>query len=569
MRRLVTIFMAWTLLAMVAGALPAAVPAAIAFADSDPSAPTSTSRPGAGSTAAPEDEAAALMEKGLDCERQRDWSAAIEQYRKAVERWPSRTEFSRRLRLCELHFKLLRRYQDVSFRGILLRLPREQALDLYAEVLERIQAHYVDPVPLEPLVRHGLDNMEVALRDPVYLRTNVGEADPERVSWLREQLRTLRASLNAADRGSAIEVARTACELANQAILMPPTPVLLEFTCGACDALDDFTSYLTPDKLEDLYAMIDGNFVGLGIELKSDPAGLRLVGVIRGGPAWEAGLITGDRVVAIAGQPVKGLSLDEAANRLQGAEGTSVDLEVVRRDGDRRAVRLVRRHVDVESITRARIVDQAEAIGYIQLSGFQKTSTDELDQAISGLEALGMRSLVLDLRGNPGGLLNVAVEIAERFIDEGVIVSTRGRASGQSQVMRASGHARWRMPLYVLVDHDSASASEILAGALQDHRRAVIVGDRTYGKGSVQSIFSLRSAPAGLKLTTAKFYSPRNRPYSEQGVTPDLPIKVHLAAKPAPGDDNPLDEAAVGDPKLDPVLAAAIRAAKGRDQAAR
>ena len=136
-----------------------------------------------------------------------------------------------------------------------------------------------------------------------------------------------------------------------------------------------------------------------------------------------------------------------------------------------------------------------------------------------------MRVLVLDLRGNPGGLLNVAVEIAERFIDSGLIVSTRGRAQGQTQALfAASGRARWRMPLYVLVDHDSASASEILAGALQDHQRATILGARTYGKGSVQSIFSLRSAPAGLKLTTAKFYSPLNRPYSEQGVQPDIPI---------------------------------------------
>ena len=183
-----------------------------------------------------------------------------------------------------------------------------------------------------------------------------------------------------------------------------------------------------------------------------------------------------------------------------------------------------------------------------------------------------MRILVLDLRGNPGGLLNVAVEIAERFIDEGVIVSTRGRATGQSQVLRASGRARWRMPMYLLVDHDSASASEILAGALQDHHRATVIGERTYGKGSVQSIFSLRSAPAGLKLTTAKFYSPQNRPYSEQGVTPDLPVKTRIAAKPAVdgnNEDAPLDESIVGDPRLDPVLAAAIRAAKSRGQAAR
>src|SRR5271157_61866 len=535
--------------------------------DSDPPATKATQA--AATTEA--DEPEAVLEQALDHERQRNWTGAIEIYRKAVERWPSRAEFGRRLRLCELHFKLIRRYQDVSFRGVLLRLPREQAIDLYTEVLDRILTNYVDPVPLEPLVRHGLDNLEVALRDPLFLRTNVGTAAPERVNWLRDQLRKLRGQLAVADRTAAIQIALSACELARQGIELPPTPALLEFTCGACDALDDFTSYLTPDKLEDLYAMIDGNFVGLGVELKNDPQGLRLVGVIRGGPAWEAGIVTGDRIVKVAGQVVKGLSLDEAANRLQGAEGTSIDLEILKRDGDRREVRLIRRHVDVESITRAKIVEPAEGIGYVQLAGFQKTSTDELDQAISGLQALGMRTLVLDLRGNPGGLLNVAVEIAERFIDEGVIVSTRGRANGQSQVLRASGRARWRMPMYLLVDHDSASASEILAGALQDHHRATVIGERTYGKGSVQSIFSLHSAPAGLKLTTAKFYSPRNRPYSEQGVTPDIPVKTRIAAKPAAdgGDDASLDDSIVGDPRLDQVLAAAIRAAQSRSQATR
>jgi carboxyl-terminal processing protease len=442
-------------------------------------------------------------------------------------------------------------------------------VDLYEEVMERIQTNYVDPVPLEPLVRHGLDNLEVALRDPVFVKTNAPEAIPERVTWLRETLRQYRASLNVADRAAAVQLALASSEVARQAIGMASTPVLLEFTCGACDALDDFTSYLTPDKLEDLYAMIDGNFVGLGVELKIDKEGLRLVGVIRGGPAWEAGLKPGEMIVTVGGQPIKGLSLDEAANRLQGTEGTTIDLEVRRPDATMQSYRLVRRHVDVESVAKMGIVDAADGIGYLQLTGFQKTSADEIDQAISALSRQGMRVLVIDLRGNPGGLLNVAVEIAERFIDSGLIVSTRGRAAGQTQVLSANGRARWRMPLYVLVDHDSASASEILAGALQDHQRATVLGTRTFGKGSVQSIFSLRSAPAGLKLTTAKFYSPLNRPYSEQGVQPDIPISVRTAARPADGALAPRDDSTIGDPQLDVVLAAAIRTAKSQRPASR
>jgi carboxyl-terminal processing protease len=555
MRRLFSCFLTWLLLV-----LPVEMTRSVTWADS-PAVP-SAANPSVTAPATLANDPDVVLERGLDQERARNWSGAIETYHAALERWPSRTDFGRRLRLCEIHFKLHRRYSDNSFRNVLLRLPHDQAVDLYDEVLDRIQTNYVDAVPLEPLVRHGLDNLEVALRDSSFVKTNAPEATPERVTWLRDALREYRAQLAVPDRSSAIRMALVTSELARRAIGMTSTPVFLEFTCGACDALDDFTSYLTPDKLEDLYAMIDGNFVGLGVELKLDKEGLRLVGVIRGGPAWEAGIKVGDQIVKVGDRSMKGLSLDEAANKLQGAEGTTVELVLLRRDQTTQTFRLVRRHVDVESVTNAKLVDPVDGIGYLQLTGFQKTSTDEIHQAVAALSRQGMRVLVLDLRGNPGGLLNVAVEIAESFIDAGLIVSTRGRAQGQTQALSASGRARWRMPLYVLVDHDSASASEILAGALQDHRRATILGTRTYGKGSVQSIFSLRSAPAGLKLTTAKFYSPLNRPYSEQGVQPDIPVTLRSVAKPS-GDSAPIrEELNLGDPELDLTLAAAIRTAK-------
>lgn len=513
-------------------------------------------------------EAARTLDRGLDLERARNWSGAMEVYRSALDRWPGRVELSRRLRLCEIHYKLHRRYADQSFRNVLLRLPSEQAIDLYDEVLERIQMNYVDAVPFEPLARHGLDNLEVALRDPVFVKANADRSSGEQVLRLRESLKKLRSELHTPDRASAVQAAVLSAQLA-QGIGLDATPVYLEFIYGACDALDDFTSYLTPDKLEDLYAMIDGNFVGLGVELKIDPKGLRLVGVIRGGPAWDAGVKVGEWIVQVDGRSVKGLSLDEAANRLSGSEGSQVEVGVDKGDGKVRSLRLIRRHVDVESVVGAKLVDVDSGIGYMQLSGFQKTSTEELDRAITALVNQGMQVLVLDLRGNPGGLLNVAVEIADRFLDAGLIVSTRGRASGQSQAYSASGRPRWRFPLYVLVDHDSASASEILAGALQDHHRGVILGSRTYGKGSVQSIFSLRSAPAGLKLTTAKFYSPLDRPYSEQGVSPDIPIQTRTAAKPANGSTPAAIEPVMGDPQLDTILAAAIRAAKEQQNAKR
>ena len=525
--------------------------------------------PSDGSTVADNlpDDPDAVLQKALELERSRNWTGAIEVYDKAVRSWPGRSDFSHRLRLCETHYRIIRRYQDQSFRNVLLKLPRERAIGLYEELLERIETHYVDSVPFEPLIRRGLDNLEVALRDPNFLRINAGSVAPERITWLRDALRLQRGRLNVPDRPSAIAQATAACELARKALAIGDTAVILEFTYGACDALDDYSSYLTPDKLDDLYAMIDGNFVGLGIELKLEGDSLKLVGVIKGGPAHEAGLKVGDQLTHVAGSALKGLSLDEAANRLQGTEGSPIELMVRHPDGAIQTYRIVRRHVEVESVASVKIVDPETATGYVQLNGFQKGSTEELERAVLSLNQQGMKALILDLRGNPGGLLNVAVEMAERFIDQGVIVTTRGRALGQSHVYRASKRADWKMPVYVLIDRDSASASEILAGALKDHQRATILGERSYGKGSVQSIFALRNAPAGLKLTTAKFYSPKNRPYSEQGVEPD--VVVTTSAKPADGKAPAVDTTTFGDPAVDVVLQYALKEVRGETQSSR
>ncbi len=176
--------------------------------------------------------------------------------------------------------------------------------------------------------------------------------------------------------------------------------------------------------------------------------------------------------------------------------------------------------MEVHSVTQAKIVDPLTKVGYVRLDGFQKTSTEELKQAIADLDRQGMRFLVLDLRGNPGGLLDVAVEMADEFLEGGVIVSTRGRAARPERGLSGQAGGVWKMPMVVLIDHDSASASEILAGALKDNGRATCWASRATGRARFRASSPLRSAPAGLKLTTAKFYSPRNLPYNEQGSSP-------------------------------------------------
>jgi carboxyl-terminal processing protease len=524
-------------------------------------APIDRSEAGTSSASAVADD---VLSKALLLERQHRWFDAIQTYQNGLVEWPDRVDFRHRLRLCESHFKLNRRYQDKSFREVLLRLSRDQALDLYDEVQERVELNYVESVSQEPLLRRGYDSLEVALRDPVFLAANAPGQPADRVQWLRSTLQARRQVALARNRGEARAHVLEACEVARQALGIAPTPVILEFCCGAFDALDDYSCYLTPDRLDDLYAMIDGNFVGLGVELKHDPEGLRLVGILSGGPAAEAGFEVGDRITHIDGQSVAGLDLDAAANRLQGVEGSTVNVTLLKKDGSKPSLNLLRRPVEVRSVTEVRMLDPEIGLGYLQLTGFQKTSTEELKTAMASLERQGLKQLVIDLRGNPGGLLPIAVEIADRFLDRGVIVSTRGRSLGQSMVYRAKSDGEWTEPVFVLVDHDSASASEILAGALKENGRATVLGERSYGKGSVQSIFPLRSVPAGLKLTTAKFYSPQDHAFSEQGVEPD--VRVATVAKPAEGASGSTAEPDFkpGDPDRDPVLRAAIRMARRR-----
>jgi carboxyl-terminal processing protease len=328
------------------------------------------------------------------------------------------------------------------------------------------------------------------------------------------------------------EVAR----LANSLLGVNSTAVILEYLCGAANSLDPYSTYLTSDELDEVYSQIEGNFVGLGVELKADAGSLLIVNVITGSPAARAGIVDGDRIVAVDGQSTKELSTDQAADLLQGPEGSTVRVDVVSSRPESRPRRLTvrREHVEVPSVDDVKIVDATYGVGYLKLTTFQKTTTSDLTKALWTLHKQGMKSLIMDLRGNPGGLLTSSVEAVDKFVQHGTIVSTRGRGDGEDFSYTAHERDTWRMPLVVLIDGDSASASEIFAGAIREHRRGTIVGARSYGKGSVQGIFPLGGANSGVRLTTAKFYSPTGRPYSGVGVEPD--VIVRRTARPVEGE---------------------------------
>ena len=202
---------------------------------------------------------------------------------------------------------------------------------------------------------------------------------------------------------------------------------------------------------------------------------------------------------------------------LRGIEGSFVELSIDRGAGPRQ-LRLERRRVEIPSVDQVGIIDTQSKVGYIRLTNFQKTTARDFDAALWDLHRQGMRALIVDVRGNPGGLLSASVEVADRFVTSGTIVTTRGRNTMENYTHRANLERTWRVPLVVLVDENSASASEIFAAAIRDHKRGKIVGTRSYGKGSVQGIFPLNVSGGGVRLTTAKFYSPTGQAISEVGV---------------------------------------------------
>lgn len=326
---------------------------------------------------------------------------------------------------------------------------------------------------------------------------------------------------------------------------LPEMVIVHEFMDGAFEELDPFSSMIWPQQLEEFRTATEGEFSGVGIQIERDESGdLRVVSPIEDTPAYRAGIKAGDFITHINGELAKGMMLDQAVKRIKGPTGTKVTLTVRSPDSKVKDYILKRDTVKVASIKGWKrlpgggwnwVIDPVQRIGYVRLTNFSKTSVDDLDRAVKQMQAEGVKGMVLDVRSDPGGLLTTAVDVADRFIKEGTIVSTKAdRETPQSPSESAADPdtRKITMPMVVLVNQFSASASEILAGALKDHHRALIVGERTYGKGSVQMLFRVAGRNAVLKLTTSHYYLPsgrclhREENSTEWGVDPDFTIEM-------------------------------------------
>lgn len=295
---------------------------------------------------------------------------------------------------------------------------------------------------------------------------------------------------------------------------------------GMMKTLDPYSAYLSPERYRELEIGTSGEFGGVGMEVTVENGVLTVITPIEDTPAAKAGIKPGDEIIAIDGKATQGMIADEAVKMLRGPKGSPVKVTVKSKDSETpREITLIRDFIHVKSVE-SKLLDSG--IGYVKLSQFQESASNELKQAIDKLESMNrgiLKGVILDLRNNPGGLLSQAVDVVDQFVDEGLIVSVRGRFEDQSTEYYATRKENsHNYPLVVLVNKGSASASEVVAEALQDDKRAVILGTKTFGKGSVQTIIRLEDG-SGLKLTTAKFYAPSGRSISQIGVTPDLVVE--------------------------------------------
>jgi len=292
---------------------------------------------------------------------------------------------------------------------------------------------------------------------------------------------------------------------------------------GLLQSLDPYSAYMSPEILKEMQTETSGEFGGLGIEVSMESGVVKVISPIDDTPASKAGIKAGDYIVKINNTQVQGKSLSEAVELMRGAVGSEIEL-TVRRVGEKKALtfKIIREIIQIQSV-KAELIE--ENIGYIRLTSFNENSGKQIEREIKNLEKdKNVKSYILDLRNNPGGLLSQAIKISDFFLENGEIVSTKSRKDSENRKWFAKkGDITNGKTLLVLINYGSASASEIVAGALKDHKRAILLGENSYGKGSVQSIIPLKNKGA-IRLTVAKYYLPSGKSISEVGVSPDIEI---------------------------------------------
>lgn len=423
-------------------------------------------------------------------------------------------------------------------------------MSMLRQTLSRAAHHHISNPGYTPLLKGGVHALSVMAETPGLGKAFTKFNDAKKVAAFKEGLQKLANNLNNLKQPinylEASDYIEKISTLNTVTVELPEAVLVYEMTDGATSQLDDFTSIIWPHDLEQFARNVDGKFYGVGIQISSRGNRLTVVSPLEGTPAHAAGIIAGDVIAKVNGVPTDDWTLDKAVREITGPENTNVKLGIERAgQGKLKEFTIKRAEIVIESVKGwdhkpgggwDYYVDRKSKIGYVRLTQFIPQTKEGLDDAIAEMEKLdGVNALIIDLRGNPGGLLSSAIDISDRFVGNGTIVSTVNSTGKETRRYTANaGRTLKNMPLAILVNQGSASASEIVSGAMQDYQRGLIVGTRSFGKGSVQDLYPIDGRSAALKLTTQYYRLPAGRIIHRKpggkiwGIEPDVAVKMTM-----------------------------------------
>lgn len=488
-------------------------------------------------------------------EKHGDWEKACEVYDALGRLDPQPGRWRERYQHCLRRALQVRRHKDLTYHREVLSLDYSQALRLFTIVYDTMVDYSLDKKKADPgrLFAKGLEELGHALDEASFIQHHLPEAKKSALRQFKNSLKKTYAETQPTNRQQVLKQVRDVALLAQSQLNLNATTVVLEFTCGICYALDEYTLYLTPGQLRELCDSLKGEIVGVGLKLTMQDGKLLILDVLPYSPAAEVlpPLLKDDHILSIDKKNTNQLTLEAAQEMLEGAAGSKIELLINSATAGLRLVTLWRRGQLLPSVSYQL---KPDGIGYIQIAAFQETTAQELDLALLALAKAEMKALILDLRGNSGGVFEAAIDVAKRFLSSGVIVSTQHQEAKYNMTYHARNPAALTLPLVVLIDSETASAAEILAGALRDNKRARLVGQATFGKGCIQCVLKLPPATGGvptggLRVTVARFFSPAGQPYSGRGVLPHLVADRFLTT----------DGSIVADPQLEQARLEALR----------
>jgi carboxyl-terminal processing protease len=476
--------------------------------------------------------------KAQEFEKRGAWLEACRAYDDVLRR--DRTNISARqgYQRCLRRLQVQARHLDPLYRQTITRLNQPQALDTYEQVLSVLTFGFPDRprTSYNALFQHGLDELRLALDEPNFQKQYLAGLKPATLDLIRQRLAEWVTPKLTVRYEARKQLNLILAMLQKEGVSNKPqvsAAIALEFTAGACNALDEYSSFLTPGHLAAMQALDRGKVVGVGLELGVIEGTLRITEVYPKGPALEAGLLEGDRVLGIDGVEVHTLPADAVASKMRGQPNSTVEIEVERdfpMGPEKRLVKLTRRAVPISSVVFSRrTLEDGQGVGYLRIRFFHDSTLQEVKDALKEMttNADPIKGLVLDLRGNPGGLFKSAVAVAELFLNESVVVVGESVLKEFNRPFKVETPGAFQLPMVVLIDAETASAAEVLAGALKEGRSTrpiKLLGQTSLGKGSIQCIIPMTKGPlenlAAIRLTVANLFSPANQAISKQGVTP-------------------------------------------------